>query len=391
MTSKFNYNGKERPFKVDKLKPSALARVFHLDESSLVLTDEEGNCYMPEGESFDLPLNSGQIFIVDGIELSGNSTEEIQEKQLAIKTFNEDLMNIQGKGQQDMINDVITNCSNLDESANMLYNGPQAVVLVQALAIMAVCAPDPSLNVQSLNQDIVARLGDPESFRASLLHVANNMCNAFRQGDYAMKKIRAALIDLPDYFEATLEVVGQDNNETAKKILSRTVEHLSEASATSKKMATLAKDAFDEVIKDIDALSVAATSSKTRDEREIAELKKLKEEMDIRQEQLKAEEERLKVEYEEAQARSKEALKEYREKVDQSSNLGKLFLATLTDGVFDVLKAGISLQKEVLSVPKDMIVSAAQALNPFGHETIKCSGTMKYAVVSIKFMRNLLN
>lgn len=91
----------------------------------------------------------------------------------------------------------------------MLYHGPQAVVLVQGLAILAACAPDPPLDTKTMDNDKIKRLGDPRSFRTSLLHLANNMCSAFRQADFSMNTIRACLIDLPDYFGATLEVVGQ--------------------------------------------------------------------------------------------------------------------------------------------------------------------------------------
>uniref|UniRef100_A0A914DH59 Uncharacterized protein n=1 Tax=Acrobeloides nanus TaxID=290746 RepID=A0A914DH59_9BILA len=82
----------------------------------------------------------------------------------------------------------------------MLYHGPQAVVLVQGLAILAAHVPDPSLYTKTMDKDKIKRLADPGSFRTSLLHLANNMCSAFRQADFSMNTIRACLIDLSDSF-----------------------------------------------------------------------------------------------------------------------------------------------------------------------------------------------
>lgn len=97
----------------------------------------------------------------------------------------------------------------MDESANMLFHGPLAVIIIRSLAILALCAPDPSLVTKKSPIEKFKRLRTPGSFRASLYQVAANMCNAFRTADYAMNKIRASLVDLPDYFESALEAVDQ--------------------------------------------------------------------------------------------------------------------------------------------------------------------------------------
>uniref|UniRef100_A0A914PKR4 Uncharacterized protein n=1 Tax=Panagrolaimus davidi TaxID=227884 RepID=A0A914PKR4_9BILA len=372
MSAKFDFDGKVKTLQVGTLNPSMIARLFRLDENSIVLSDEDGYCYMPNGDKFEPTLKPDKSYTVDGIETV--AVKSSPETQLSLKKMNDDLQVIQGSQQLSLIQDVIVSCKDMNESANMLYHGPQAAVLVQSIAILSVCAPDPSLDIQSLAPDVKGRLADPGSFRASLLHVANQMCNAFRQADYAMKKIRACLIDLPDYFDATLEVVGQNEDEKAKKILFRTTQHIKDLSDTCKNMAEKTNKTFSDVLKDIDALAVAATSSKTVNEREKIELKKLKDEMEIKEKEKKAQEEQLKQEYEEANMKAKEALREYREQMKNSTGLGKLFLATLTDGVLDVIKTGAQI------LPHNLIKNAANAMNPFGQENVKCSNSMKYAV-----------
>ena len=97
----------------------------------------------------------------------------------------------------------------MNESANMLYHGPQAVFLVESLALLSVCAPDPSLITAEMPREKFVRLKTPGSFRASLYQVAANMCAAFQTADYSMNTIRASLVDLPDYFETTLDIINQ--------------------------------------------------------------------------------------------------------------------------------------------------------------------------------------
>ena len=91
MTSEFVYNGVTKKLKASTLQPEMLSRIFKLEEDSLVLTDETGECYLPEGNCFNPPLLDGKKFEVDGIEKSapGNT-------QLIIPKEQRDLAVIQG-------------------------------------------------------------------------------------------------------------------------------------------------------------------------------------------------------------------------------------------------------------------------------------------------------
>uniref|UniRef100_A0AC34F063 Uncharacterized protein n=1 Tax=Panagrolaimus sp. ES5 TaxID=591445 RepID=A0AC34F063_9BILA len=370
--AEFTFDGKVKTLQVATLTPTMLARVFRLDENSLVLTDKDGFCYMPEDGKFVPSLESNKSYEVDGVELA--TTNSSTETQIALKNMNNDLKVIQGSQRFDLIQGVIETCKDMNESANMLYHGPQAVVLVQSLAILAVCAPDPSLDVATLKPEIKNRLADPGSFRASLLHVANKMCNAFREADKTMKTIRASLVDFPDYFSAAIEVLGQNDDDKTKKILLRIVGKIKNSSDTCTKSAASVQNTFADVMKDIDALSEAACSCKTVNEREKIELKKLKDEMEIQREANEAHHQQLEEEYEEDQARCKEMLQDYRTQMANSTDLGKIFLATLADGVMDLAKTGAQL------LPSNIIKNAANAMNPFGQEYIKCSHAMKVGV-----------
>jgi hypothetical protein len=374
MTSTFDFDGMVKTVQVDSLKPSTVAKLFRLDLNTLVLSDVQGCFYSVEdGDKFNPLLTPNKAYAVDGVSLT--TINSSGETQTALSTMNKDLKVIQGSQQLNLVQDVITTCKDMNESADLLYHGPQAVVMVQCLAVLAVCAPDPTLNIDTLNPDTKKRLGDPGSFRASLLHLANRMCDAFLQADYSMKKIRACLVDLPDYFDATLEVVDQTEDINAQKVLNTTVQQIEKSSKKCSTMAQLAKTTFDEVILDIDALSVAATSSKTVNEREKEELKKLKDEMEIWIKKKQIDEQQLRKEYEESQKRAKQALEDYRKQMKDSVGLGKLFLATLVDGANDFVMVGAQL------IPsKRNLLNAVNAVNPFASETVSCSNSMKHVV-----------
>ena len=91
MASEFVYNGVTKKLKASTLKPEVLSRLFKIEEDSLVLTDETGECYLPSGDTFDPPLPDGKKFDVDGTEKSvpGNT-------QLIIPKEQRDLAVIQG-------------------------------------------------------------------------------------------------------------------------------------------------------------------------------------------------------------------------------------------------------------------------------------------------------
>lgn len=92
----------------------------------------------------------------------------------------------------------------------------------------------------------------------------------------------------------------------------RIVGKIKNSSDTCTKSAASVQNTFADVMKDIDALSEAACSCKTVNEREKIELKKLKDEMEIQREANEAHHQQLEEEYEEDQARCKEMLQDYR-------------------------------------------------------------------------------
>uniref|UniRef100_A0A914P7U8 Uncharacterized protein n=1 Tax=Panagrolaimus davidi TaxID=227884 RepID=A0A914P7U8_9BILA len=177
MTSTFDFDGMVKTVQVDSLKPSTVAKLFRLDLNTLVLSDVQGCFYSVEdGDKFNPLLTPNKAYAVDGVSLT--TINSSGETQTALSTMNKDLKVIQGSQQLvsfNLVQDVITTCKDMNESADLLYHGPQAVVMVQCLAVLAVCAPDPTLNIDTLNPDTKKRLGDPGSFRASLLHLANRI------------------------------------------------------------------------------------------------------------------------------------------------------------------------------------------------------------------------
>lgn len=94
MSSEFVHNDVTKKLKASTLKPGMLSRLFKLEEDSLILTDEDGNCYVPSGDIFDPPLPDGTKFEVDGTEKSVS-----ENTQLMIPKAQRDLAVIQGENK----------------------------------------------------------------------------------------------------------------------------------------------------------------------------------------------------------------------------------------------------------------------------------------------------
>ncbi|CAJ0956467.1 unnamed protein product, partial [Mesorhabditis belari] len=296
----FTFNGVTKKLKVAAVKPAVLSTVFKLEPDSIVITDDdEGEVHLPDGARFDPPLIDGRRYSVDGFELASGSRARIKEQQI-----------------DKLITGLISTTSDLDHCVGMLYNAPQAVVLVEALAILAAPATDPSLVSEEMPLGEFRRLKTPSSFKASLYQVASSMCNAFRTADVSMMTIKAKLADLPDDFVSTLEVTGEihkpnlRNDDVAtllKKILKRTTDRIAEASKKCVEMAKKSSQTFHETINVIDELCQAAMVTKGTNEAALTELKKLKVDLDRRKQALQMAEQELRQQHEETKKRAKEA------------------------------------------------------------------------------------
>ncbi|CAJ0956184.1 unnamed protein product, partial [Mesorhabditis belari] len=365
----FTFNGVTKELKVAAVKPAVLSTVFKLEPNTIAITDQddEGKVHLADGARFNPPLIDRHRYSVDGAELASVVAQRTAEMKRQVAE-------IEGQQRDNLITVLISTTSDLDQSVGMLYNAPQAVVLVEALAILAAAAPDPSLVSENMPAEKFTRLKTPSSFKASLYQVASSMCNAFRTADVSMMTIKAKLVDLPDDFVSTLEVIGENDDVATQKILKRTTDRIAEASKKCVEMAKKSSVAFDETIKDIDELCQAANVAKGTNEAALKELEKLKEDLDREQEELRTTEEELQKQHEDTKKRVKEALQEYKDQVAKSGNFGKMRLATLCDGMMDTVKEVVSLLAKMWKMLKEKL--------PKLPWTEKCSPTMRYAMES---------
>ncbi|CAJ0956322.1 unnamed protein product, partial [Mesorhabditis belari] len=382
----FTFNGVTKKLKVAAVKPAVLSTVFKLEPDSIVITDDdEGEVHLADGARFDPPLIDGHRYSVDGAELASvvaQRTAEMERQaaadrlaaanQMAIYGRERDVAGIKGQQRDNLITVLISTTSDLDQSVGMLYNAPQAVVLVEALAILAAAAPDPSLVSENMPAEKFTRLKTPSSFKASLYQVASSMCNAFRTADVSMMTIKAKLVDLPDDFVSTLEVIGENDDVATQKILKRTTGRIAEASKKCVEMAKKSSETFRETIDVIDELCQAAIVAKGTNEAALTEWKKLKVDLDQRKQALQISEQDLRQQHEERKERAKEALQEYKDQVANSGNVGKMFLAFTCDGIMDTVKAAVSLPGKALEILGEKL--------PKLPGTEKCSPTMRYAM-----------
>uniref|UniRef100_A0AC34QI46 Uncharacterized protein n=1 Tax=Panagrolaimus sp. JU765 TaxID=591449 RepID=A0AC34QI46_9BILA len=68
MTSEFVRGEKTKKLKAVGLTPKMLSIHFQIEEDSIILSDENGESYLPIGNEFSPPLNIGMKYEVDGID-----------------------------------------------------------------------------------------------------------------------------------------------------------------------------------------------------------------------------------------------------------------------------------------------------------------------------------
>lgn len=191
----------------------------------------------------------------------------------------------------------------------LLYDGPNAVSVVNSLAILAAATDDPSVISNNMSRDQFKYMKNPGSFRASLYQVSTSMCNAFRKADNSMGTIYAYLVDLPeDIQDALIEMVRSNSPNK----LNRLVRNIAKSSEGCMNSAKEAKDTLNSVLGELQELILGAISAQsTSEENRKATLKQL-EEFKIKQKQQNEEIANRESQYQENAKLVQEALENYK-------------------------------------------------------------------------------
>uniref|UniRef100_A0AC35F6S4 Uncharacterized protein n=1 Tax=Panagrolaimus sp. PS1159 TaxID=55785 RepID=A0AC35F6S4_9BILA len=355
MVSEFIRNGITKKINVTSATPANLAKLFKLDIGSLTLNCE-GDLVMVDGNKFDTQLKDGMVYEVEGDDAMIPSVtrgaavvqnnEVVQRPSFAVISNEDQLF--------DVVNSVIETTKAMNDNVGMLYDGPNAVLVVSSLAIIAAATDDPSLISEKMPKESFKRLKTPGSFRASLYQISTSMCLAFRKADTSMGTIRSCLIDMPDHIQDALNNVAVAND---KKGLQRITTQITKASEKCKAAAETARNSFDEVLEDLQELIQGSLAAQSAGETTLKDAVKLSEELKIQIEQRKNEIQEQEKQHRELINLVNEAAAAYKD-ASLPVDVEKLICLSLVD-------AGKGLIDRVTSVPGSVVETVKQ-ISGFG-------------------------
>uniref|UniRef100_A0A914Q6L0 Uncharacterized protein n=1 Tax=Panagrolaimus davidi TaxID=227884 RepID=A0A914Q6L0_9BILA len=357
MVCEFTRNEITKKINEKSATPANLAKLFKITLDSLVLNCD-GDLIMVNGDDFDAALEDGKVYEVEG----DDAIISIVTPGAAAAAVNNQLVqrpSFAVISNEDQISDVVYSVTETTKAMNdnvcMLYDGPNAVLVVNSLAVLAAATDDPSLISEKMPKESFKRLKTPSSFRASLYQVSTSMCGAFRKADTSMGTIRSCLIDMPDHIQDALYSVAAAND---KKGLERITNRITKASEKCKVAAETARNSFDEVLKDLQELIHGALAAQSAGETTLKDAVKRLEEFSIRQEQRKNEIKEQEQEHQERIKLVNEAAYAYKE-ASVPVDVGKLIGLSMID-------MGKGLIDKVTSLPGSAFETVKQ-IGSFGN------------------------
>lgn len=97
MSSNFTFKSVTKTFKASSVKPSLLVKLFKLDETSIILTDEEDEPHIVDGDKFDPPLVEGKNYTIDAVTLKElEEAADEEKKAVMLRELNNEITGIQG-------------------------------------------------------------------------------------------------------------------------------------------------------------------------------------------------------------------------------------------------------------------------------------------------------
>uniref|UniRef100_A0A914PFJ3 Uncharacterized protein n=1 Tax=Panagrolaimus davidi TaxID=227884 RepID=A0A914PFJ3_9BILA len=312
MIYEFNRNGVTKKLNEKSATPANLSKLFKVTLDSLMLINAGGDLIIVEGTEFSESLEDGAVYQVEGDDLyisvttAGAANANIH--QVNVKP-NMHLISTQGQ-LHEVVSSVSSSTKPIVDNMCLLYDGPNAVTVVNSLAILAAATDDPSLICGIMPRGQFKYMKNPGSFRASLYRVSASVCNAFRKADNSMGTIYAYLVDFPDDIQDALIEMVRGNSPNK---LNRLIRNIGKSSEGCMNSAKEAKDTFNSVLEELQELILGAISAQSTSEENHKEALKQLEEFKIKQKQQHEEIANRESQYQESVKLVQEALENYKE------------------------------------------------------------------------------
>jgi hypothetical protein len=255
-------------------------------------------------------------------------------------------------------------CQKAETNANLIISAPQACCMIEILTVLASCAKPISL-VCPNGKNKFEHLKTPDSFKASLYQVINEMSDAFRVAHNSMTKINNNLKGMPSILNDIFE--GIADPEDTQEIIDDSMKSIKVIANNCTKAADEAVSGCSSALKTIEELNQGTVATQERSD---ARLEAAKKEEEIAKKQKEQDEKVLKelTEHVERQKRlADEALEDYKKLMSQNSDMGNMFMMALMDSFQNVVHTATSTVKDlgnfVGGIPQDIMRGAKNIIS----------------------------
>lgn len=255
-------------------------------------------------------------------------------------------------------------CQKAETNASLIVAAPKACCMIEILTVLASCTKQISL-LSPEGQNKFQHLKTPDSFKASLYQVINEMSEAFRVAHNSMTKINNNLKGMPSVLNDIFE--GIADPEDTQEIIDDSMKSIKGIANNCTKAAEEAVGGCSSALKTIEELTQATVATQQRSD---ARFEAAKKEEDIAKQQKEQEEKTLKELQEHVEKQKKladEALEDYKKLMSEGSDMGNMFMMALMDSFQNVVQTATSTVKDlgnfVGEIPKDIMRSAKNIMS----------------------------
>ncbi|EFX63201.1 hypothetical protein DAPPUDRAFT_15274, partial [Daphnia pulex] len=161
--------------------------------------------------------------------------------------------------------------------SELLAPAPMGIAVMSQLLICASRVRDFSFDISD-NENLFPLIKHPESFRTTLVQIANESYEAFMKAHSNMNKIQLQMGEVPGYAKDCVRYMESENKEMMKKLLPRRLERIKEAADDGERMTKEVCDTFEKLLQLIQQVITASSKGSRKKQKEMLEnFEKMKE------------------------------------------------------------------------------------------------------------------
>jgi hypothetical protein len=151
-----------------------------------------------------------------------------------------------------------------------LASAPMGIAVLSQLMICTSQLTD--FRIDNINKEKTHLIKKPNSFRTTLVQIADDACSAFMKAQTNMEKIQSQMVQLAVYVIDCVEIIKSDNKVDIEKLVPRRLECIKQAADDGQKLSKEVLDAFDLLGQLIQQVLLAIAASLGAKEQEIQDV-----------------------------------------------------------------------------------------------------------------------